>query len=87
MKTSYEVEYYYYQYNSGMADNGHKIGIISKPTLSEAKEIVRQIGLSKEETHIGVEQTTDAILDYISYDGYFTKSPVIYEVIRKKLDE
>lgn len=81
MKT-YEVEYYYYQYNSGLADNGYCVARCKCKSLSVAKKIVTSIknAIHNRDQNIEPIESTEIKNELIPYAGYFTKPARIFEV-------
>jgi hypothetical protein len=86
MKT-YEVEFNYYQYNSGMGDNGTYTHKCIFDDIVEAKEFKNKIDLAYEayrnedyKSEI-YEWMIDFIAD-ISYGGFIKSKAKIFEVTR-----
>jgi hypothetical protein len=82
----YEVEYYYYQYNSGMADNGDYTKRILCSNVDEARKIIDNIN-SAIATRF-VKNDIDPIhieSELIPYSGYFTAPPVLFEITENRL--
>ena len=90
----YEVHYRYYQYNSGMADNGEYDNIVERDTYAEAIVIKSQINYCIEinnkrkwghpltEAMEALEK--DIVDNFISYGGYFISCKLM-EVERKEI--
>jgi len=93
---TFEVQYAYYQYNSGHADNGIKINSVSFDTLESAKNLKRKIEKGIK-LHLKDSSTIQPIksselkfleemqLRYMNYSGYF-KWVKIWEVQRKQIN-
>ena len=88
MSTRYEVEYHYYQHNSGMADNGNYTARRSCSTLSEAYAMVRQINDAIKNYEADSEREWTEIEDkLIPYAGHFTRPlPEIFEITERKIE-
>ena len=83
----YEVEYFYYQYNGGNADNGNFSATRHFSTCAQAMDMIEKIKQSIKDTQTDVEQKTTAILDYIPRGGFFTYDPRLYEVVKTELKQ
>jgi len=84
MNTSifYEIEYTYYQYNSGAADNGRYTKRIRTATPEEAAETARKINLSAA-GQLSDEADHELRSRLIPWDGYFINA-VACEVLEKR---
>lgn len=87
MSQHFEVEYTYYQHNSGAADNGEYTRTVKKPTLGEATELARRI--NEDATHYknkNYDKRDEALADeLIPYSGFFIGSKV-YECQRTEVE-
>lgn len=85
MSTRYEVEYYYYQHNSGLADNGNYVKRYQCNTLQGARNVADKI---REAIKTMDERgySLDIEDQLIPYSGYFTKPPVIFELTERKIE-
>lgn len=90
----FEVHYYYYQYNSGMGDNGCRSAVREFKLLEDAEKCYKEIEAARkdwvvdEELSEGTisEETRDTILKYIPTDGYFHQKPKLYQVTRTEIE-
>ena len=78
----FQVQYRYYHYNTGTANNGYHDGKINRPTLERANKIAELIRQSAIETNKGQEQSSN-ILEILNLEGegHITKGDVnIYKI-------
>ena len=85
----FEVEYSYYQYNSGAADNGHYRRSIVRADATEAlalaAEINRLAAVHKDGSEDSLqeeerERAYDLRRELIPWDGYFTGARALHVV-------
>lgn len=67
---TYEVEYRYYQYNSGQADNGEYVRTRSFRTAEEAQALAARINASAQKK-MDEDEERELQDDLIPWDGYF----------------
>lgn len=82
----YELEYTYYQYNSGAADNGTYTKRIKYKTREEAQKAKADIDAAakahEEGRHSDADDTEDR---FIPYMGYFKKPATIFEIEERQI--
>ncbi len=83
MKTAYQVEYSYYQHNTGRADNGNYTARREYPTIEGATNAAKRIQAVIEEK-ASPEETEATFAEFHPYTGYFSWVK-LYEVTRKEL--
>lgn len=77
--TIYIVKYKYYQYNSGMGDNGTYWKKLEFEDIEQAKLLYRKIQASIDKK-LDDQEDYDLINDYLPYNGYF-KEVKMYKAI------
>lgn len=82
--TIYIVKYTYYQYNSGMGDNGTYSKKIEFEHVEDAKLLYKNIQDCIDKK-LDEQSEHDLINDYLNYDGYF-KEVKIYKAIVEEYD-
>jgi hypothetical protein len=76
----YRVQFEFYQYNTGMADNGYYIDSIYTADLTRARKIASKINHAFRCRH-NPGRLTEMIQDeYLPNPGYFTSEAKIFEV-------
>jgi hypothetical protein len=89
MRIYYRVEYYYYQYNSGLGDNGNKTDSEIVKTLEEARQLTGKIisfTYKNEDQPIEDDYYKDFCRALMAYDGFFVRTPKIFKVTEELID-
>ena len=83
-KTVYFIQYEYYQYNSGQADNGH---YKKKYEFANRKEALNEVKKFKDYLNNKLDQDSKRNLEdnYIPYAGYFTDVKLFKSVVEEIL--
>lgn len=90
-EVKYKVKFNYYQYNSGLADNGTYSHSEYFDDLVDAIEFSNKVDRAHEDHHNEEWVTEDAkwgqnLVFDISYGGFLNSESKIYEVITKEID-
>lgn len=81
-KTVYIVQYRYYQYNSGQADNGSYWRKIEFDNLEKAKELFLKFKASIDKS-LSEEENDDLVNDYIPYSGFFEDVKFLKSIVEE----
>lgn len=84
MNPTFQVQFSYYQHNTGAADNGNYTRTLDFDTKAEALAVADRIQAVIEEK-ANEEETQETFARYHPYTGHFSWVRV-YEVIRKEID-
>lgn len=68
---TYEVKYHYYQYNSGLADNGFYTRYTECATELEAKTLAERINVDAKTVDTSEEGDEELRNDLIPWSGFF----------------
>lgn len=78
----YIVQYQYYQYNSGMGDNGTYSNKIEFENFQEAKLLYTKIQNSIDKK-LDEQSEYDLVNDYLNYDGYFKQVKMFKAIVEE----
>ena len=89
-KIKYDVTIYFYQYNSGTADNGNYVHVFDFTDIEKAKQLKRIVDLSY---HANKDKKYDTftynfgqkLTEYISFGGFLNREATITEITTKQL--